>query len=693
VDVSVVRQLEVTREEDMFFESKFADVEVPQDGYTEPSPRPSADPVAAAAPAPRPLKQRKLPKPKKKTVPRKVFKDRWDDDEAQSTGPSGLPEPTFVDTEEQSSNARHRIGGARRTIAPQPRVQSQEEKPRNEFPERDAAAPRAQRAQRVLPAAERAHNGHGRSEAPRHEHAGADRGRQSYDVALAVDTLRKGSWADKAAQYRSLCRALMDGELETPGVAKVLRELSKSGSLDREHPKVISGMLTFVVDLFAQIESAPAIVKPHVDSVLPNFICLMAHAKDLIRNLAADTLECFVEHYSFSELFPSIERVLSSHNVRSQEVGLVVLMDCLAVAASQQHTLSQSVVTQILKKLLSLPKVALRGNQQIAEITKEILSKVFNDMGTAAQARNSVHRLSRSQVDTLKLLLPNNDFFVHSASPTSQPDLDTPSQSSPREVTTAPVEAVTASRPVVDSNVDSTTQKLQEHLYLVHTQDHIDDSVLSYADDALQVLNDSNGEIQLMKQEVALHLLRQIAASKPQSLLERQEPAIGIITSFYASLPHPVNKSLDNLVHFTVSDVARVIEPVDSIQLLLHACFVSDLSPDQQMYMFLFCIQGLFLRCDRQRLRSLIHDILPILVEGAHHTRSDIRKCSIVALAELSVSLGSLVETSLAQTWNGRSLSDVHFQLIWHFSKRIGNGAGHGGNNQHEPTRVMQRQH
>ena len=98
---------------------------------------------------------------------------------------------------------------------------------------------------------------------------------------------------------------------------------------------MISSVLGFLLKIFVQFESAAAFVRPFVDSLLPDIISLMAHAKEAVRNLAIDVLENFEAQYSFSELFPSIERVLCGANVRAQDVGLVVLMDCLSAAIQQ----------------------------------------------------------------------------------------------------------------------------------------------------------------------------------------------------------------------------------------------------------------------------------------------------------------------------------------------------------------------
>ena len=42
-------------------------------------------------------------------------------------------------------------------------------------------------------------------------------------------------------------------------------------------------MLEFVVEIFNQFDSvASDLMRPHVDALLPNFICLMAHVKEAV---------------------------------------------------------------------------------------------------------------------------------------------------------------------------------------------------------------------------------------------------------------------------------------------------------------------------------------------------------------------------------------------------------------------------
>ena len=496
--------------------------------------------------------------------------------------------------------------------------------------------------------------------------------------------------------------------------------MAAAGNLDREHHRVVANMLGFVLELFVQFDNVESLIRPHLESLLPDFICTMAHAKEAVRNLAADVLEYFVGQYAFGDLLPSIERVLGSSNSRSQEVGLVVLMDCLTVAASQPGTLQQTAVSQILKRVLSLPKSSLRTNAQIAEVARDVLAKVFEEPATAGMARNAAHRLSKSQLETLQRLLPNNNFFEdqqhhqpHTNHNHTNPRFNnantalssgnTSSTATTTTTTSAPTQAT--AQPNITASTDqynAATTELLRNLYFAHTN-RIDGSTaatciaasLASLDSGEPMYNNNgtdNAAQQFAEQEVALHLLRKVAEVQPATFVSGHlEAAVVSVLGFFGACGNNLDTKLVNLVHRCVAEIAGLMEPVECIQFLREVCFspsiaasqrsngqgrdATAMDADQQLYMFLFCIRGVLIRCHRQRLNSITASILPRLVEGACHAgRSDIRKCAIVALAELSVVLGALVETSLAQTWNGRRLSDVHFQLIWHFSQRFTNG-------------------
>ena len=733
-DAGVARQLEVTAEEDMYFESKFASVDVPDNGFvgnglSATSGSTNSNSSDHGAPNPRPRKAAAA-KSKKPRAPPKVFKDRWDSEEPSTASsavtdhhghggavrvthdaPAQNTERVGWDDQDSTANASSHLqhnahqrtvgGGARRNL-PQRTAHADEEEdvPSDQHQQRVS---RASRAQRVLPRsdAEAPSAGHGQRSAPtvggRHGHGSAS----VFDVGAVVEAIRTAPWNVKAEQFRQLEAAAAAGQVDGHAASRVFRELAKAGNLDREHHRVLASILGFVVELFANLgdegsdKSAGDVMRPFVDVLLPDFICLMAHSKEGVRNLAADALECFVGHFSFSELFPSIERVLGSANVRSQEVGLVVLMDCLSVAAADGgHSVHQATVTQILKRVLSLPKATLRSNPHTADVARDVVNKLFDDTATADMSRTAVHRLSDAQIDALKALVPGSNFFSapshhaqHAQSSTASHDNGNHHSEQKR-----PEEVNQTSQPQEQTRYDPAAMTLLQHLYAVHTNDVPTDTARSFVGNALNSLSEAtrtpSATIEQRQQaEVALHLLRKVAGVKPQAFSgETVERAMAAGVAFLASPVPTVNvpsSELSNLVHRCLSEVVKAgfPDPVDALGFLLRSCFAvgnhnnSPLSEDQELYLFLFCVRNLFLQCrnSKERLHELTPSLLPRLVEGAHHRRSDVRKCSIVALAELSVALGSLVETSLAQVWEGRSLSDVHFQLIWHFSKRIGN--------------------
>ena len=92
--------------------------------------------------------------------------------------------------------------------------------------------------------------------------------------------------------------------------------------------------------------------------------------------------------------------------------------------------------------------------------------------------------------------------------------------------------------------------------------------------------------------------------------------------------------------------ISHLLPPAECVQFLLNACFTEalgdtmhSLDADSRLYMFLFGIRGAIVESRSQRLLAIVDTLLPRLIEGANHSQSHIRKCAIVALAEVCLIL------------------------------------------------------